>query len=332
MQKAVFSSDVLPAGLDDQARLRAWQDFVSEACSPIDVVERLADRPFSQRMASVHFDGVAVMQMRGTVNEIAWTSRAGAARSPDFYLCLNRSPDSMSLAQHGREAQCGLETAVLGSCTELGGIHWQACNDLSLVVVPQKRLRQLVANAEDLLARPLPSSSAARLLRSYLDILPTPNEMDATPDLASHVSETLTDLVALALGAGRDAAMIARMRGLRAARLRAIVVEIRNGFVDPAFSVQSLAVRLGMTARYIQDLLQETGLSFTERVLESRLQRARAMLADPHYDHLKAGEIAAACGFNEIPYFNRCFRRRFGGTPTQFRSRSASSSGPTSPE
>jgi AraC-like DNA-binding protein len=43
------------------------------------------------------------------------------------------------------------------------------------------------------------------------------------------------------------------------------------------------------------------------------------MLADPRYDRLKVSEIASACGFNEIPYFNRCFRRRFGASPTEFR-------------
>jgi transcriptional regulator GlxA family with amidase domain len=106
---------------------------------------------------------------------------------------------------------------------------------------------------------------------------------------------------------------------LRAARLQEIVAEIRAGFADPEFSVQSLAGNLGLTPRYIQDLLQETGSSFTERVLELRLQRARAMLADPRHNRLRVGEIAAACGFNEIPHFNRRFRRRFGATPTQFR-------------
>ena len=48
-------------------------------------------------------------------------------------------------------------------------------------------------------------------------------------------------------------------------------------------------------------------------------QRARAMLADPRYNQMKVGEIATTCGFNEVPYFNRCFRRRFGTTPTQYR-------------
>ena len=59
----------------------------------------------------------------------------------------------------------------------------------------------------------------------------------------------------------------------------------------------------------------------TERVLELRLQKARAMLADPSFDRFKIGEIAFTCGFNEASYFNRCFRRRFGLTPTAARGR-----------
>ena len=108
------------------------------------------------------------------------------------------------------------------------------------------------------------------------------------------------------------------MRGLRAARLREVVAEIRAGFADPAFSAQHLARKLGVSARYIQDLLQETGSAFTARVLELRLQRARAMLTDPRHDRMKVGEIAAACGFTKFR-ISTVFRRRFGTTPTRYR-------------
>jgi transcriptional regulator GlxA family with amidase domain len=74
-----------------------------------------------------------------------------------------------------------------------------------------------------------------------------------------------------------------------------------------------------LSARYVQELLQETGYSFTDRIMELRLQKAHSMIGDPRFDRLKIGEIALACGFNEATYFNRCFRRRFGGSPLQFR-------------
>jgi AraC-like DNA-binding protein len=34
---------------------------------------------------------------------------------------------------------------------------------------------------------------------------------------------------------------------------------------------------------------------------------------------MKVSDIAYACGFSEISYFNRCFRRRFGAAPSQYR-------------
>jgi AraC-like DNA-binding protein len=101
--------------------------------------------------------------------------------------------------------------------------------------------------------------------------------------------------------------------------LREILAEIRASFPNLAFSPRTLAQKLGLSARYVQDLLQETGISFTERVLELRLQKARTMLMSRQHERLKVGEIAYACGFNEISYFNQAFRRRFGAAPTQFR-------------
>jgi AraC-like DNA-binding protein len=45
------------------------------------------------------------------------------------------------------------------------------------------------------------------------------------------------------------------------------------------------------------------------------------MLMSHQNGRLKVSEIAYACGFNEISYFNQTFRRRFGASPTQFRVR-----------
>jgi AraC-like DNA-binding protein len=264
------------------------------------------------------FDDLDVVRLRGTVDRAWWTSGLGG--SPNFFLCLNRDGIPMSLSQLNRDARLDAGAAALGSCTEGGEIWWRGCNDLSLIVVPQARLRELVAGADDLVARPLQRCDGSLgLLRRYLDILLALDGTEDQPELVAHIARTVTDLVALALCAQRERAETARMRGLRAARLQQIIAEIGIGFADPAFSVQHLARKLGLRARYVQALLQETGSTFTERLVELRLQRARAMLAAPHHDRLKIGEIAAACGFNEIPHFNHCFRRRFGTTPTQHR-------------
>ena len=103
------------------------------------------------------------------------------------------------------------------------------------------------------------------------------------------------------------------------ARLRAVLGEIEAGFDDMGFSLDALVRRLRLSPRYVQDLLHETGDTFTGRVLEMRLQKARRMLADPGCDGMTIGDIAALCGFGEAAYFTRRFRRRFEMSPTAFR-------------
>ena len=97
------------------------------------------------------------------------------------------------------------------------------------------------------------------------------------------------------------------------------MADIDARFADPAMSPREVARRLGLSPRYVQDLLQETGISFTERVVELRLKKASAMLTLQQYDRLKVSDIAFACGFGNVSYFNQRFRRRFGVSPTQCR-------------
>ena len=123
----------------------------------------------------------------------------------------------------------------------------------------------------------------------------------------------------LVLGVRGDGKEMAERRGLRAARIQAILAEIRAGFTYPAFSARDVAHRLGLKPHYVQNLLGETGQNFSERVLELHLQKVRAMLANPRFDSMKVSDVAYASGFSEISYFNRCFRRRFGASPSQYR-------------
>jgi AraC-like DNA-binding protein len=199
-----------------------------------------------------------------------------------------------------------------------GGLSYGA------LMVPRSALRELVANAEDRFGKALhPSLPALRHLKRYLDFVKEPDLVGDEPALTEHVETTILDLVALALGAGRDASRIAGMRGLRAARAQEIIAEIRARFADPTFSPRDIELKLGLSPRYVQELMQETGSSLGERVLELRLQRARQMLTSPRHDRLKIVEIAYAAGFNEVSYFNRCFRRRFGDSPMGFRGKKA---------
>ena len=58
------------------------------------------------------------------------------------------------------------------------------------------------------------------------------------------------------------------------------------------------------------------GQTPTEFVLELRLRRAAALLRTGAEE---IGDIALDCGFENLSYFYRCFRQRFGQTPRAYR-------------
>jgi AraC-like DNA-binding protein len=77
-----------------------------------------------------------------------------------------------------------------------------------------------------------------------------------------------------------------------------------------------------MTPRYVHLLLEETGRSFSEHVLDRRLCLSQCLLTDPNRASVKISNIAFECGFTDLSYFNRTFRRRFGATPSEMRAAS----------
>ena len=81
-----------------------------------------------------------------------------------------------------------------------------------------------------------------------------------------------------------------------------------------------------MSPRYLHRLLEPTGRSFAQHLLQSRLDRAAAILRNPDCARFNIGEIAVQAGFSDISHFNRSFRRTFGDTPYDVRVRAARAS------
>ena len=155
-----------------------------------------------------------------------------------------------------------------------------------------------------------------RLLARYLEILED-TSAPGMPELEDLAAAHVQDLLALALRPACAPAKIAAGRGPRAVRLQVILAEIAVGFADPAFSLVDVARKLAISPRYVQDVLHDTGRSFTERITELRLNKARALLAREGTH--KIVDIAYDCGFGDVSHFNRRFRRRFGAAPSKFR-------------
>lgn len=319
-QRFTLASDDLPAHLDDRARLAVWQDRFAEYSCKLDI-SPVADRPFSIRCELARFQAIGAIRLEGTVDRFERPSRYAAIDgSDDLILCLNQGDSATSFTQSGRDATIRPGGMLLATNTMGGRLRSPANNPSSSLFIPRQRLDALVANVDDLLVRPVDAESApVRFLGRYLDLLFASDDFRGEAALVAHIDTTIADLIALAFGAGRDAGELARMRGLRAARAHEILRRVAAGFSRPSFGPAEVAHAMGLSSRYVNELMQESGISFAERVMELRLQKARTLLAAPRHAAMRVGDIAYACGFNEVSYFNRCFRRRFGASPTQMR-------------
>jgi AraC-like DNA-binding protein len=142
---------------------------------------------------------------------------------------------------------------------------------------------------------------------------------EMTAELRRVATTHLADLVALSIGATRDAAAVAQGQGVRAARLRSIKSDIEDHLAFPGLTPAAIAARQGISDSYLRKLFEDEGTSFTEFVLARRLARAHAKLTDVRWAERSIASIAFAAGFGDLSYFNRTFRRSYGATPSEIR-------------
>lgn len=90
-------------------------------------------------------------------------------------------------------------------------------------------------------------------------------------------------------------------------------------------TLKELAVIYHKNEKYMGRLFErEMGISFNKYCLGLRLEKAREMLlkkAD------KIIDVALECGFENISYFNRAFKSRYGVSPTEYRKKPRSLEG-----
>ncbi len=152
--------------------------------------------------------------------------------------------------------------------------------------------------------------------------------IDQVPeDVSFLTAQHLADLVAAAMGADRNGRHLIEGRSVKAARRQSILDDIAQHYLDADLSAEAVAARLGLTPRYVHRLLEDTGQSFSEHVLELRLRVAQRLLVGPLRAGEKISDIAYRCGFSDLSYFNRTFRRRVGRTPTELRANARNGGG-----
>jgi len=212
--------------------------------------------------------------------------------------------------------------AMLMSYSAGRTVNRPALVDHRVIRLPRASLSPLVHNIDDAVLRPIPRGTGMlNLLRVYADALFDDPVLSA-PDVRQLLVTQLCDLVAATIGATRDAAAVAKGRGIRVARLRAVKDDIEAHLTDRGLTPVVIARRQRISDSYIRKLFESEGTSFSEFVLTRRLVRANRVLTDQRFADRTIASIAFACGFGDLSYFNRTFKRLYGASPSDIRGRS----------
>jgi AraC-like DNA-binding protein len=308
-----FSTESLP----EQDRLAVWREEFGRTIVGVDW-SPVGGRPlqWSARFHSFHDLGLTYGQTTGI---IARRTRALLADGNDDLIFTTNLSGFSVMSQLGRERRLDPGTAVLVSSADVGTHDIPGPTSCLVLRVPRRALLASAGKAEDALMLPIPADAEpVRLLVDYV-AMGLRQHWLASPSLGRLFATHVHDLVALAIGAGRDAAEAARGRGLVAARLSAAKGEIMRRLENAALTIGDVARRLGVTPRYVQMLFEAEGTTFSEYVLAQRLARTHRMLSDPRFLHRTVTAIASDVGFGHLSYFNRVFRRAYGTTPSEVR-------------
>jgi AraC-like DNA-binding protein len=301
-----FSTDTLPAPV----RTEAWRALYGREILNV-ALDPLGAQPFACSFSAHAVERVAFVR--------GHTSGAVFAKTPDLaggdeLLLIVHGGAHGAVEQCGRRAELAPGDAALLHSAELGrSVHPDGVDFLN-IRLPGAELAERMPDVHDRLARALPAATPAlALLTRYTRLVETLAPGDGLGTMAAN---HICDLAVLALGALPDPA---RRASAGAARLALAKADIRRNAWRPELSIAGVAARQGISPVYLRKLFAAEGSSFADYALGVRLDQTRARLCDPAWCHRSIAMIALESGFGDISYFNRCFRRRFGMTPSEAR-------------
>ncbi len=137
-------------------------------------------------------------------------------------------------------------------------------------------------------------------------------------DSRAHLGSQLMDMLAFTL-LSADGNMPAAEGSIQQARLRSVQNWIETHLTDPGLTLERIAFGNGMSLRYLHLLFERCEMSAAEWIRNRRLQLA--------YDGLARGDgrsitaIAFDHGFNSSAHFSNMFRRKYGVSPRDVRTR-----------
>lgn len=310
---SVFDTDEWPA----TRRFALWRDQASNLFVPV-TVRSSYEEAFHYRTVRSTIDGMSIGSSRVTSLNV----RREARHIGDPDAC----PLSVYIPTSGK---LGIAQAGYESCVQPGDLSFidsarpyeqDIATDFGYVWihVPKDRLPSRFSRVEALAGLKLESGNPyARLAMDFIrGVAGMADQLDG--ENARRIGEQALDLLAMAaeheIGAPPPDG-----QARRAAILHCAKAFIVRNLPDSALSLDVVAAALGVSPRYLSGLFSDTRTPYRTYLRELRLERCARDFATARLAHRSVTEVALSWGFVDSAHFSRCFKERFGLSPSEYR-------------
>ncbi len=301
-------------GLPRPEAISQWREWAASTIAPLEV-EVFDPGAFAARWTSHGIGQLRLLHLHAPAQRVTHTGIEGSAgrAAPTIQLVYVRH-GSLKTNMQGRRFTVEPGQFVLVDNTKFYQMEMATPHEVLDLMMPQAWLEKHLPDPDALVAQAIsardgwgaPLGALLETMADGLDTAPLPRPL---------IAEQVGSLLALATGF-HDPGESTRHRGQLARR---ILRRIESDYADPDLGPEKVAEDCGISKRYLQTLLAGSGTSFVQELNAMRLDRAGDMLIDPRAKCLSVADIAYRTGFLDPGYFTRLFRKRFGITPSQWR-------------
>jgi len=294
--------------------LNEWNDIVGEAFIGCVVDARLPH--FEAELWQCQINDMKLVRVRAQPSKVSRWVADGPRRTSGSVLLHLQSEGTSINTQRGRSATVDAGQGALCDADRGYEVDFLTPYEMFVVELP---ISGIVARD--------PSFDLDRFAGLKVDLKRTQlllaflrtawQQMDCLEydtDWRDCVSRTSIDLAMRAISQSHDDTVAGPSAEMR----RAVVDYIRVNLGNPDLRTSSIARALSVSPRSVQAVFEKIASTASGFILEQRLEQAsERLVATPGQQSIT--ELAYDCGFSDSAYFSRCFSKRFGVPPRDFR-------------
>jgi AraC-like DNA-binding protein len=299
-------------------RLAVWQDIVCDVFVGLDCRSDMR-QTFWGAVSQSHVGPATFTRVDSCAQHVFRTPSRIARASEDYVLLALGNTGVNGVYQDGREAVVSAGQFVIYDTTRPYELRFDDRFTQTILQMPRKLLQQRIGAFDRMTATTFCGGDRPLEVLAYEFLIGMSRTIDhVDPATATRLLDQGLDLIAMAF-AERMHARPSEQSFHRTALLYRLKNHILTHLHDPELSLSRVASAIGISPRYVSDLMTDEQTSFRSYVQIQRLERCKRDLSDPAQAARHVSDIAFAWGFNDLAHFSRIFKLKFGSSPREWR-------------